>query len=288
MATKTGIDQYVDLSNARTRYIEAGQGEKHLLLLHGIGLTSSADNFQLVMDDLASDFHVYALDLLGYGKGTRTIEAGPTFDLTVDHLREFMDAKGIEKASIVGHSAGGWVAGLLAYESPQRFEKLVLLCTAGMNAEISPGTANQRLPADKEQAAENLKRLVPDQSKLTEDQVQAILASQMEVAGQPGALHSLDSILQQMSTLEVRRRYLLHRRLPRITVPTLVIWGKCDWMDPYPTWTEEYERLGGDMSKSTKPWTIPGAQYLLLPTGHFPHWEDPELLVKVLTEFLKD
>ena len=213
MTTTICVEQYIDLSNTRTRYIEAGQGEKHLLLLHGIGVTSSADSFQLVINDLARDFHLYSLDLLGYGKGTRTIEAGPTFDLTVDHLREFMDAKGIRKTSIVGHSAGGWVAGLLAYESPQRFEKLVLLCAAGMNAEISPGVGTPRLPADKEQAAENFKRMVPDQSRLTEDQVQAILASQMDVAGQPGALHSLDTITQQMSTWEVRRRYLLHRRV---------------------------------------------------------------------------
>lgn len=287
MATKTGTEHFVDLTSARTRYIEAGQGNDHLILLHGMGVTTSADSYEFVIDDLAKEFHVYSVDVLGYGKGTRTIVEGPTFDLTVDHVREFMDAKGIERASLVGHSAGGWVGGLLAYESPERLNKLVMLCAAGLNSEISPGIANQALPADEEAAAAGFGRMVLDQSALTPERVSTLAASVMEMARQPGALHSLDGIIHQMNTWEVRERYLLHRRLPYIKVPTLVIWGKGDWMDPFPTWTEEYEGLGGDMSKSSKPWTIPGAKYLMMPTGHSPSWEAPEALVEVLREFLK-
>ena len=286
MVTKIGVEQYIDLTNARTRYIEAGTGDSHFILLHGMGITNSADTFQFIIDDLAERFHVYSLDILGYGKGTRTIPEGPTFDLTVDHVREFMDAKGIEKATLMGLSAGGWVSGLFAYESPDRLNNLVMLSAAGLNAEISPGISNQALP-NEEQAIAGVRRMIKHQDKLSDERIKLLSGYAMEMAAQPGALHSLDPIIHQMETWELRQRYLLHRRLPFIKVPTLVIWGQGDWMDPFPTWTEEYAKLGGDMTKSSKPWTIPGAKYVMLDTGHGAEWEDPELLVKVLLDFLK-
>ena len=54
-----------------------------------------------------------------------------SFAYIVDFVREFQDALGIERSNIVGHSMGGWLASLFAYESPNRVNKLVLVGSGG-------------------------------------------------------------------------------------------------------------------------------------------------------------
>jgi len=54
-----------------------------------------------------------------------------SFAYLVDHIREFMDALGIEKTNMAGHSMGGWIATLMGYESPDRINKLVLVAAGG-------------------------------------------------------------------------------------------------------------------------------------------------------------
>src|SRR5687767_325561 len=116
-------EKYEDLSNGRVRYYEAGSGDNHTLLLHGMGSQTSADTFAFIFDKLAEKLHVYNLDMLGFGKSSRKMEYGPTFEVVIDGIREFMDKKGIQKVNLVGHSAGGWFGSILAYESPERINK---------------------------------------------------------------------------------------------------------------------------------------------------------------------
>ena len=124
-------EKYQDVTNGTMRYYEFGSGEP-TLLLHGMGVQTSAETFQFMFDELGKSFKIYALDYLGFGKSTRKMEYGPTFDVINDGIRDFMDAKGIAKANIVGHSAGGWFGGLLAYQSPERVNRCVFIGSAGM------------------------------------------------------------------------------------------------------------------------------------------------------------
>ena len=278
--------QFIDLTNTRTRYYEAGSGSNHLILIHGMGVTTSASSYRFILEGLAQNHHVYAIDMPGFGMGTRTIEEGPTFDLAVDHAREFMDAKGIEKASFIGHSLGGWVSALLSYESPQRVNKLVMMCSAGMNVPPAPDIHTEKIPS-LEEIGEEIRKGFLDASRLPDDsELRAMAMETKAVVDQPGALHSLDPWLHQMMTPNVRKRYLLQRRLSGIKVPTLVMWGEGDFMDPYPTWTKEYASLKGEMSKSSKPWVIPNACYVVMLTGHYPLWEQPAETLALLNEFL--
>jgi len=280
-------ENYAKLTSGRTRYLELGSGPP-LIMLHGMGHGSSANSFDYVIEPLSKHFHVYSMDMLGFGLGDRLIKDGPTFSLIVDHLREFMDVKGISKAHFVGHSAGGWMSAILAYESPDRVDKLVMLCSAGMNVAVSAGVGHiQEIPS-LEQLKERAVSGMADNSKVTAEMIDQVAAAQSAALNAPGAITSLDPLLQQMETPEIRERYLLQRRLPHIKSKTLVVWGVGDRMDPYPTWTDEYEALEGDMSKSTKPWTIPNAQHLLIQTGHGPQLESVDETVELLTNFLRD
>ena len=285
MATATQTEQFVELTNGQTRYLEAGTGDNYFILLHGMGFTQGAQSFRGILDDLAERYHCYALDMLGFGKGTREVLDGLTFDLIVDTVREFMDVKGIEKAHLLGHSAGGWMGALFGYESPDRVKKLVMLAAAGLNAS-NPTVGNAPPMPTLESLEEQARRMFRDPTTIDEALVKARAQEALEIAQVPGALTSLEPLQHQMATQEIRKRYLLHRRLPFIKVPTLVVWGDGDTMDPYPTWNEEYDRLKGDMTKSSKPWTIPGARYVKMPTGHNVHGEMPKETVELLFDFL--
>lgn len=278
-------EKTIDLSIARSRYLEAGRGEP-LLMLHGVGIGNSANSFDPILPALAERYHVYALDMLGFGLGDRQLEQAPTFDLLVDHVREFMDVVGLERTRLVGHSLGGWISGLLAYQSPQRIERLVMLCAAGLNAEPFSGIHPPQLPTG-EQIEARLRGMSLHPDRLDPDLVAGYVQAQLRCLAVPGAQHSLDTAFAQMENPAIRSRYLLQRRLPFIKVPTLVAWGEADTMDPYPTWTSEWPQLQGDMARSVKPWVIPGARYVLLPTGHVPQVEDPQGTIELLLEFLE-
>jgi pimeloyl-ACP methyl ester carboxylesterase len=278
-------EHYLDLSLGRCRYLEAGSGTP-LFLLHGMSHLNSAETFDEIMPELARQHRVIAVDLLGFGKGTREVEAGPTFELMLEQLRELMDHLGIARAAFAGHSMGGWTAMLLAYQSPERVSRLVLLNSAGLNAQISPSVGALAALPPYEKLVEQVKREFRNPARATEARVAGIARTRQEVLAMPNALRSLDPLLHIMQTPTLRPRYMLHRRLAHISAPTLVIWGAGDVIDPYPTWTAEYESLAGDMRRSTKPWTIPGARYVLMQTGHYSHWEEPERVAELIRTFL--
>ena len=288
MAKHSQYEKYIDLTNGRTRYFEAGDSDHHVIMLHGIGILSSANSYRWILEEMAKKYHCYAIDGLGWGLGTREIAGGegPTFHMVIDHMREFMDAKGIEKASVIGHSAGGWITALLAYESPHLVNKLVMLGSAGWNTTVAFGIQMRSLPAPAQIETITRGRFANWKTTPPEPEFREFLEEIQQVADQPGALHSLDPLLHQMHTPEMRNHFLLHRRAAHIKVPTLIIWGEADYQEPWPTWTREYEALNGDMSKSSKPCLIPGAKFLLMPTGHQIHWEMPKESFKAISEFL--
>jgi pimeloyl-ACP methyl ester carboxylesterase len=97
-----------------------------ILVLHGQpGLGS---DWRQVAEQLPRELHVAALDRPGYGANRQT--AGG-FDLNARALLAEMDARGIERAVLVGHSYGGGVALSAARLAPQRAEALVLLASVG-------------------------------------------------------------------------------------------------------------------------------------------------------------
>src|SRR5664279_5198934 len=104
-------------------YTLAGSGPA-LLLLHGIG--SERQTWAPVLPLLAEHFTVIAPDLLGHGASAK-----PRADYSVaayaNGMRDLLDVLGIERATVVGHSLGGGVAAQIAYQYPERCERLVLV-----------------------------------------------------------------------------------------------------------------------------------------------------------------
>lgn len=115
---------YVTVNGVRLHYLDWGGAGEPLILLHGLGTTAH------VFDDLAprltDRFRVLALTRRGHA-GSDHPESGYTIAQTTDDLRGFMDALGIGRADVAGHSLGGAEATRLAVEHPDRVRRVVYL-----------------------------------------------------------------------------------------------------------------------------------------------------------------
>lgn len=104
-------------------------GEPPLLLLHGY-VGSSAD-WAGVGPALAERREVITYDHRGHGDSTNFgDERAYTFDRLVDDLRGFLDALGVDRVDLLGHSMGGVVAQIFTLSNPQRVRSLVLMDTS--------------------------------------------------------------------------------------------------------------------------------------------------------------
>jgi len=111
----------------RLHYAEQGPAtDTPIILLHGY--TDSWFSYSLVLPALSRENRVYALDLRGHGNTDRPASGYRMSDLAADVIA-FMDAKEIARATIVGHSMGGFVAQQVALAAPHRVSQLVLIGT---------------------------------------------------------------------------------------------------------------------------------------------------------------
>ena len=100
---------------------ESGQG-RAVILLHG--MLGSSDNWHFIALRLAESFQVFALDQRNHGQSPHSDEMN--YRLMAADANEFMAARGLESASVVGHSMGGKTAMQFALQFPNRVEKLIV------------------------------------------------------------------------------------------------------------------------------------------------------------------
>lgn len=100
-----------------------GAGNPPLLVLHG--LLGSSRNWQTAGKDLARRWHVIALDARNHGRSPH--HAAMTYDALAGDIAAWMQARGMTRASVMGHSMGGKTAMLLACRRPELVERLVVV-----------------------------------------------------------------------------------------------------------------------------------------------------------------
>ena len=132
------IGSYVDAGGIKTNYLEAGAGPP-VVLVHGSGpgVTAYA-NWRLTIPDLAPHFRVLAPDMAGFGFSDKP-DVVANMARWVGQLTGFLDALGIERASVVGNSFGGGIGIRLAVDHPDRVDRLVLMGSVGISFPITEG-----------------------------------------------------------------------------------------------------------------------------------------------------
>jgi pimeloyl-ACP methyl ester carboxylesterase len=131
-------ERFVETPSGRTHLLLSGKEEAApLLLFHGTGNNSLMWRYNVAQ--LGEQFRLHLIDTINDpGKSEATL----TFDPKTDYARwttEILDALGIRRTSLVGHSKGGWIALNAAVSAPERVERIVLLAPAvGINSAVSP------------------------------------------------------------------------------------------------------------------------------------------------------
>lgn len=161
--TEAGTSRFVETKRWRIHYNEAGEGAP-VLLLHGSGPGATGwSNFSPNLAPLAERFHVYAVDMPGWGK----TESNSAQDR--DHVEAgvlFLDELGIDKAAIIGNSMGGMTGIRLAIQHPERISHLIPMGSPAPGANIlNPGGALTEglqvlIDVYQDPSPENFKRLV--------------------------------------------------------------------------------------------------------------------------------
>ena len=247
-------------------YAEQGRPDGvPVVLLHGY--TDSRHSWNLVLPRLPSRYRVFAISQRGHGKSSKPLDAYRVADFAGD-VTAFLDAKGIDRAIIVGHSMGSMVAQQFTIDNPGRVQALALTGAFYVRRD------NPILVDFWNQAISKL----PDQVDS-----QFVLDFQTSTVTRPLAPEFFATILGETGRLpgyvwrNAFREFLrtdLTARVGSITAPTLVIWGDKD----------SYSVRQDQDSLVAK---IRGAKLLTYEgIGHAANWEVPERFASDLVAFL--
>ena len=205
---------------AKIRYLEAGDAAKPtVILLHGLG--AQAESWQLNIAALSQNYRVIAPDQIGFGKSDKPL-LKYRVGTYADFLDKFMSELKIEKASLVGNSMGGWVAGFFAIKYPLKVEKIVLVDAAGlMPKEIDFDRIYQLNNSTRDEVRGNLKLIFANPALANNEALVDQFMTQRIIAGDG---YTINSLIESIK----RKEDFLDARLDEIKKTTLIIWGKQD------------------------------------------------------------
>jgi pimeloyl-ACP methyl ester carboxylesterase len=236
------------------RYAEAGKPEgQPVVFLHG--WPDSWFSFSRVLTALPDDIRAIAVDQRGFGDSDRP-QSGYTIREMAGDVLAFLDALEIERASLVGHSFGSFVARQVAIARPDRVDDLVLIGTGY--------TASNDVMRDLQNALRDLPDPVPVEfardfqastahRPLPADFFERIVTESLKLPSRLWRL-ALDGLVAYDDT----------RELQRIQARTLLLWGDRDAL---------FSRVDQDRFMEA----LPHARLRHYEeTGHCPNWEQPE------------
>jgi non-heme chloroperoxidase len=255
-------------TGVRLHYAEQGDptGEA-IVLLHGY--SDSWFSFSRVLPLLSPSYHAFALTQRGHGDSEKPACCYTPEDFAAD-VDAFMDAVGIEEATIVGASGGSFMAQRATLDYPHRISRLVLIGSAAtlLDNEAVMALGEEMLaledPVPPEFVREfqevNVYRTVPDEF------FDKMISESLKIPARVWRDYWEGVVLAPDHA----------SRLHEIEAPTLIIWGDKDAVFS----REDPERLAG---------AIPGATLkVYTETGHAVHWERPEQFAWDLEEFMSD
>ena len=276
-------EQNTEVEGLPTRYLTAGTTGPPLVLLHGIG--DNAFDWRWVLPALASNTHrVYAPDLPGSGGSAKPLtDYSPAF--FTRFVGAFLDALGVDRATVIGNSLGGLVGLRLALAEPERVTALGLVSSAGLGREVTYALRSMALPGYGKLAVAWGKRR-PGAAQRALGRAALVFArprgaprkwikEQYRLARLPGFLEAQLATVRAQVGLKGQREVLVDR-LAQLERPTMVVWGTRDRVIPYSHAKEAASRLQE------------GYLELIPECGHLPQVEQPERFVSGLRRFLSE
>ena len=219
---RTGVRNHqVMVDGHRVHYEVAGPSAGPVVVLvHGLG--GRAEDWRYLAPYLAqAGFHVYMPDLIGYGRSEKPGDFSYSVHDEANLVVDFMNALGLQRVDLGGWSMGGAIVQHVAYEHPDRIQRLILFDSAGL---FELPTWDIRLftpttPAELEQLDV---LLMPHPPQLPAFLVRDILRVSNERAW---IIHrALASMLTGKDATD--------KLLPQLKMPILIVWGAEDHITP--------------------------------------------------------
>lgn len=228
-------------------YLKFGKKGQPIVFLHG--WQASSQSFSPLVPFLHQNYHLFLLDLPGFGKSDFPPLNFSSFDYA-KVIIEWIKKRRLKKTILAGHSFGGKVAAIVAAEHPDLISKLILLAPAGVP---HPEKFYQ------------YKKIVPFcLLKIIAPIFRSIFASyDYKQAGR---------LLPVFKTIVKEDLRLV---FPKINIPTLIIWGKNDKELPI----EDGIKIHRLIKKS---------QLAIILGDHFPFWNNPQKTAKLIHQFIRN
>lgn len=271
------ITRRIEVLDRKVNTVDTGGDDKPVLLyIHGLG--GNWQNWLLTIPPFMDTHRVVAMDLPGFGSSEL-----PAQHISIQGYARVVDelcgALGIEQATVVGNSMGGFIGAELALELPTRVERLVLVSAAGLSIEDQPREpllgAARLLSANARYFIER-RDLVVRRPRLRRAALQPVIRYPERLSapltwelltgvGKPGYVDALDALMS----------YSFRERLAEISMPVLIVWGRNDILVPVGD-AQRFEELIG-----------PNAHRVVFEdTGHAPMIERPTRFNELLRGFL--
>jgi len=263
------------------RYRAMGSGPV-IVLVHG--LTGTSATWAGVLPSLAEHFTVIAPDLLGHGQSAKP-RGDYSLGAYASGIRDLMLWLGHDRATFVGHSLGGGVAMQLAYQFPERCERLVLVSSGGLGRELNLLLRAATLPGAELVLSVLAERRVLGAGRTVGGLLDRIgLRPRTDVAevmrghasltdgeARSAFVHTLRTIVDPGG-----QRVVANDRLYLVgAMPFLLVWGERDPIIPVAHGRAAHEQVAHSRLE-----VFPGA-------GHFPHLDDPQRFTRVLVDFMR-
>ncbi len=224
------VGRTVTANGITTNYLQVGEGPP-VVLIHGSGpgVTAYA-NWRLTIPLLAPRFRVLAPDMVGFGFTERPPAVSYDVDTWVGQAVGFLDALGLERASLVGNSFGGAIALRVATRYPHRVDRLALMGSVGV-----PFTITEGLDAvwGYEPSVENMRRLLgvfAYSPQLADDEELAEVRYRASI--EPGFQESFAAMFPAPRQRWVDALVTPDEEIARLPHETLVLHGRDDKVIP--------------------------------------------------------
>ena len=259
---------------ARIRFVEAGVGPA-IVLIHDY--LSSHVAWEDTLPGLAARFRVIAPDLPGFGESEKPPPSRYAYgyDAFAESVVDLLAALGENRVSLCGQGLGGAVALTVAANHPHLVDKLILVNPA---VYPSPPDALSRLavfpllgPIVFKQlyGRAMFRRHFRDRFYGSDAPVRSTRVDYLfDLFSGPAAREA--AFATMLATLDTRP---LMAKVPRVTVPTLVVWGRADRVSP----VEHGRRLARELQH---------ARFEVFECGHSPPEECPQAFVEAAVTFL--
>lgn len=271
---------FVEVNGIDVHYKSYGEGETTFILLHGFG--ASLFSWREVTEPLAQFGTVIAYDRPAFGLTERPMawegENPYSQEAQVELVIGLMDALGVEKATLVGNSAGGTVSMLTYLKYPERVESLILVDPAvyaggGAPAWVRPLLGTPQFDHIGPLFARQLQAQGIELVKTAWHDPGKIAPEIFDGYQKPLQVENWDKALWYLTVSS--RESGLAERVSEFTLPTLVITGDDDRIVP----TEQSIRLASE---------LPNAELVIIPQcGHVPQEECPDEFMQAVEGFLK-